>query len=215
MKLMKIDKIDNFPKLQQRWSGCLLVLRSLLLHLAWLGYSHPDPRTPWRPRVGVDEVDTNLDKNGRCNGADEAWSWCCSAAAADANLEEMRHVLANTAVTDVNAVDAWDETPLHMAVRRGSIAACELLLEAKADVNARNANDETPLAVINANAAKANSENDLVKSSDFDNLVALSHLLFSHGAVLGDSSNTMPDIALPRPCATALQESLLESGEDS
>jgi len=210
-----IDKIDNFPNLQPGWSGCLLVLRSLLLamvlHLTCLVYSQCRSKNSMVSPVGVDEVDTNLG-----NGDDEAWSWGCSAlhvAAADANLEEMRRVLPHTSAADVNAVDAWDETPLHMAVRRGSIAACDLLLEAKADVNARNANDETPLAVINA---KANSENDLAQNSDFD-LVSLSHLLFSHGAVLGDSTHTMSDAALPRPCATALLESLLEnsSGEDS
>ena len=210
-----IDKIDNFPNLQPGWSGCLLVLRSLLLamvlHLTCLVYSQCRSKKFMVSPVGMDEVDTNLG-----NGDDEATdTWGCSAlhvAAADANLEEMRRVLPHTAA-DVNAVDAWDETPLHMAVRRGSIAACDLLLEAKADVNARNANDETPLAVINA---KANSENDLAQNSDFD-LVALSHLLFSHGAVLGNSTHTIPDAALPRPCATALLESLLENsrGEDS
>ncbi len=218
----KIDKIDNFPKLRQGWSGWLLVLRSLLLatvlHLAWLGYSQYSlcKNSMVSPVNGVDEidgVDMNFDKTARCNGADEAW-FSCSAlhvAAADANLEEMRSLLANTAVTDVkaavNAVDAWDETPLHMAVRRGSIAACVLLLEAKADVNARNADDETPLAVL---TKAKDAKNDAKSQNDFDNLVTLSHLLFSHGAVLGDSSTSMPDTALPMPCATALLESLLE-----
>ena len=202
-------------------SGWLLVLRSLLLatvlHLAWLGYSQSSvfKNSMVSPVNGVDEidgVDMQFDKAARCNGADGA-CFSCSAlhvAAADANLEEMRSLLANTAVTDVkaavSAVDAWDETPLHMAVRRGSIAACELLLEAKADVNARNADDETPLAVLK----KAKDAKKEAKSHDFDNLVTLSHLLFSHGAVLGDSSTSMPDTALPMPCATALLESLLE-----
>ena len=216
------QEVDEVDEANIDWSGWLLVLRSLLLatvlHLAWLGYSQYSvfKNSTVSPVNGVDEidgVDMHFDKAARCNEADGP-CFSCSAlhvAAADANLAEMRRLLANTAVTDVKAgvkaVDAWDETPLHMAVRRGSIAACELLLEAKADVNARNADDETPLAVLNK--AK-DAKKDAKSQNDFDNLVTLSHLLFSHGAVLGDSSTSMPDTALPMPCATALLESLLE-----
>ena len=149
----------------------------MVFHLTCLVYSQCWSKKFMVSPVGMDEVDTNLG-----NGDDEATeTWGCSAlhvAAADANLEEMRRVLPHMAAADVNAVDAWDETPLHMAVRRGSIAACDLLLEAKADVNARNANDETPLAVINA---KANSENDLAQNSDFDLWLCL---IFSSPTVL-------------------------------
>eukprot|EP00438_Fugacium_kawagutii_P017819 Skav201708 [mRNA] locus=scaffold311:58856:65685:+ [translate_table: standard] len=135
----------------------------------------------------------------------------CSAlhlAAAEANVEDLRKLLKGTSGTsgsgisedtsedadakdakpvlcDVNAVDAWDETALHMAARRGSIEACELLIEAKADVNALNANDETPLRVTGS--------------------VSLCHLLLQHGGHLGVP---VPEDAVPHSCTTALMESL-------
>ena len=74
-----IDKIDNFPNLQPGWSGCLLVLRSLLLamvfHLTCLVYSQCWSKKFMVSPVGMDEVDTNLG-----NGDDEATdTWGCSA----------------------------------------------------------------------------------------------------------------------------------------
>lgn len=120
-------------------------------------------------------------------------AFACSAlhvAAAEANLEDLKRLLKGCPaedLADVNAVDAWDETALHMAVRSGSLAACELLIEGKADVNAVNANDETPLKLVTDS-------------------VSLCHLLLQHGAHLG-----MPvaEDAVPSCCTTALVESLL------
>eukprot|EP00438_Fugacium_kawagutii_P031466 Skav222635 [mRNA] locus=scaffold10:209075:226052:+ [translate_table: standard] len=125
--------------------------------------------------------------------ADPANAFACSAlhvAAAEANLEDLQRLL-EAEDLDVNAVDAWDETALHMAGGRGSLEACQLLIEAKADVNAVNANDETPLK--------------LVTGSDS---VPLCHLLLQHGAHLGAP---VAEDDMPQCCTTALVESLLAS----
>jgi len=46
---------------------------------------------------------------------------------------------------DVNAREAWEETPLHFAARCGSAEMCSLLCDAGADVNASNEAGATPL----------------------------------------------------------------------
>ena len=45
----------------------------------------------------------------------------------------------------VNSHDASDDTPLHIAARKGQLAIVKVLLEFKADLNAANANRVTPL----------------------------------------------------------------------
>lgn len=152
---------------------------------------HPQtPQTVTSQRCTAAEVTRGkVGKVGICSGSGEFGEFELHVAAAEANLEDMAKLLKKG--VDVNAVDAWDETALHMAARsrRGSFAACELLLQNKANVNARNADDRTPLACVTDAA---------------DDPVSLCHLLLQHGAVLGLSED-----ALQSCCATALVESLL------
>lgn len=156
---------------------------------------HPQtPQTVTSQRCTAAEVTRGkVGKVGICSGSGEFGEFELHVAAAEANLEDMAKLLKKG--VDVNAVDAWDETALHMAARsrRGSFAACELLLQNKANVNARNADDRTPLACVTDAA---------------DDPVSLCHLLLQHGAVLGLSED-----ALQSCCATALVESLLRDVE--
>jgi len=59
--------------------------------------------------------------------------------------EKLRELLA--AGADPNARDAWDETPLHMAARRGCAKSCVELLDAGVALDALNADDKTALVV--------------------------------------------------------------------
>lgn len=191
------------------WSCVHLVLRSILvvlcLHLAMLfvksrtrseSVTEFDScgRTEWKSVKPAPAVESSGPVSGFVD--------FCSAlhlAAAEANVENLQRLLKGSSessedakdvkplLCDVNAVDAWDETALHMAARCGSIEACELLIAAKADVNALNANDETPLKVTGS--------------------VSLCHLLLQHGAHLGVP---VPEDAVPHSCTTALMESLLK-----
>ena len=158
------------------------------------------PQTPQTPQtvtsqrcIAAEVTRGKVGKVGICSGSGEFGEFELHVAAAEANLEDMAKLLKKG--VDVNAVDAWDETALHMAARsrRGSFAACELLLQNKANVNARNADDRTPLACVTDAA---------------DDPVSLCHLLLQHGAVLGLSED-----ALQSCCATALVESLLRGVE--
>merc|ERR1719440_571392 len=47
----------------------------------------------------------------------------------------------------VNAVDAWDQTPLHFAARAGSVAVCRSLLDRGALVDSVDAQEFTALHV--------------------------------------------------------------------
>ncbi|MDR0379617.1 MAG: ankyrin repeat domain-containing protein, partial [Candidatus Accumulibacter sp.] len=73
------------------------------------------------------------------------------------NIEETRKFLA--AGTDVNAVDALDRTPLHVAAFHGRTRIVKLLLANGAEVNARDQSALTPLhaAVISGERAAANA----------------------------------------------------------
>lgn len=64
--------------------------------------------------------------------------------AADRSLAiEVRKLLAGNA--NVNAREAWQETPLHFAARVGSLDSCKLLVESGAEVNPENESGCTPL----------------------------------------------------------------------
>merc|ERR1719181_2371496 len=47
----------------------------------------------------------------------------------------------------VNAVDVWDQTPLHFAARAGNVAVCKILIDRGALVDAADAQEYTALHV--------------------------------------------------------------------
>ena len=173
---------------------CRSLLLATVLHLAWLGYSQysvfknstVSPRewsgwNWWRWICTLTKLHVGNEADGPCFSCSALHVAACRCQPCRDASPVGEHRCDGRESGCERRWMAWDETPLHMAVRRGSIAACELLLEAKADVNARNADDETPLAVLNK---ATDAKKDAKSQNDFDNLVTLSHLLFSHGAVL-------------------------------
>lgn len=111
----------------------------------------------------------------------------------------------------VNARDAWDETALHMAARRGSLPCCHLLLEARADVNAPNASAQTPLQICGEAAEDFFKNEEQFESESqrfgphFEDFEELCHHFLDLGATLGplgEDQATQP--RLPRLCAMAL-----------
>lgn len=46
---------------------------------------------------------------------------------------------------DVNAREAWEETPLHVAARQGAVSICKLLIRNGAELNPKDGSDHTPL----------------------------------------------------------------------
>jgi len=59
------------------------------------------------------------------------------------SLEMAQELLARGA--DVNAAEAWEETPLHVAARQGVVGICKLLLEHGAELNPVDSSERTPL----------------------------------------------------------------------
>lgn len=91
--------------------------------------------------------------------------------------------------SDPNVREAWDETPLHMAARSGSIEASRLLVSAGTRIDAVNADDKTALVVAGENKQEA--------MCDF---------LMDHGATAGG----LEDNELPKLLSTVMLQRLLK-----
>eukprot|EP00928_Gymnodinium_smaydae_P098028 TRINITY_DN9016_c0_g6_i1.p1 TRINITY_DN9016_c0_g6~~TRINITY_DN9016_c0_g6_i1.p1 ORF type:complete len:412 (+),score=119.18 TRINITY_DN9016_c0_g6_i1:171-1406(+) len=91
-----------------------------------------------------------LDSDVSLAGCDE---WGCTllhAVAQCSSSELVDQLLARGHDLDVNAQDACDETPLHIAARHGNGVVCERLLEHGASIDGTNAEGQTPLVVAAA-----------------------------------------------------------------
>jgi len=221
------------------------MLAGMLLHLAWLFCRRTEAKAAKAKALKEKEKEMNeTDENELSSEKPKAWThssfevddFGCTAlhAAADcANQDEVHELLETmkmnqeTSLLDfVNARDAWDETALHMAARRGSLSCCELLLQANADLNAQNADGKTPLQIcgeaaepffvtkeraeqvtdpktheestaeVSKNVSTGTSSGGLVPQ--FDDFEKLCHRFLDLGATLGESD------ALPRLCTIAL-----------
>eukprot|EP00929_Paragymnodinium_shiwhaense_P088990 TRINITY_DN49264_c0_g1_i2.p2 TRINITY_DN49264_c0_g1~~TRINITY_DN49264_c0_g1_i2.p2 ORF type:complete len:367 (+),score=134.62 TRINITY_DN49264_c0_g1_i2:115-1215(+) len=126
--------------------------------------------------------------------------WGCNAlhvAAAkprDGGLQLVQSLLRKGAAVD--ARDAWDETPLHLAARGGNVEVCKALLLGGADVDASNMQDLTPLVV----AAEEKRE-------------VICRLLRSHGASTGSLGLEAPEVPAMLRCMMESDEERLELPE--
>ena len=94
-------------------------------------------------------------------------------AAQEGNIEAVKQRLA--AVTDVNAKDKWDITPLHYAAQRGHKEIVELLIAKGAEMNVKGPREFTPLHSAAQRGHKEIAELLIVKGADV-NAIAGQHM---------------------------------------
>jgi ankyrin repeat protein len=114
-------------------------------------------------------------------------------AAKEGNIEAVKQRLA--AVTDVNAKDKWDITPLHYAAQRGHKEIAELLISKGADVNAKG-EDGTPLDWA------IQKQGSIGFPGQQEEIVELQHLLRKHGGKTGEElkgGEPVAEASQPKP----------------
>jgi len=109
----------------------------------------------------------------------EVDAWGCTAlhAAAKQGALALVQRLLELRPPTLEALDSWDETPLHLAARAGHQDVCEELILEGASLEARNAEDQSPLVV----AALAQQ-------------TAICRFLIAHGAVVDESDADTPSL---------------------
>ena len=117
-----------------------LLLAGLLPFATRQGHAPKGPKLPKEPK---EEKDGKEKVEARTCERDSFGCTALHLAAHRAAADEVAELLHDD--VDVDSREAWDETPLHMAARAGSLACCKLLLGAKADLNALNADGRTPI----------------------------------------------------------------------
>jgi ankyrin repeat protein len=105
-----------------------------------------------------------------------------------------------------NSRDEYNNTPLHLAIRRNRFKLAEILLETGADADAENINGQTPSHRL--------SESDIMNEGDILNLV-LPLLRHGAGANSRDKDNNTPLHLAIRRNRFKLAEILLEHGADA
>lgn len=151
-KVVDLVRLQSAPMLYNlgvRLQPWLLLFLLIVGGHQWLLYSTAGqiscPEDTLDEFEDLDEpiTDLKLKSSHRTEPSDECGCTALHVAAHNGDVATAKTLLDGG--SDVNAREAWDETPLHFAARRGSAEICSLLLNAGADVNASNEAGATPL----------------------------------------------------------------------
>jgi ankyrin repeat protein len=132
----------------------------------------------------------------------------------------------------VNVKDDIGESPLHLAVRRGSLEIVEELLAANANVNAKSKNGSTPLHLLvenseyrnleiarrliengaDVNAKRRKTSWSMLHWAASGNDTELTELLLSAGADVDEQANSNRETPLHVTKAVAVADLLLDAG---
>jgi len=152
LKVMDLVRLQSAPRLYDlgaRLQPWLLLFLLIVGGHKWHLYSTAGKLScledPLDEFEDLDEpiMDPKFQSSHRSEPSDECGCTALHVAAHNGDVAKVKTLL--NGGSDVNAREAWDETPLHFAARHGSTEICSLLLDAGADVKASNESGATPL----------------------------------------------------------------------
>jgi len=141
MRSSATGDVDQLEQVADGRSCAILFLKFLVLLALVAAFDHLQF---WLRDESVEGKRASTVQTDLALRAEDSWG-CTSLHCAAASGASVEGLLESGA--DVNAREAWDETPLHFAARAGHLEACKLLIAKGSDINAANTDGHTALVI--------------------------------------------------------------------